>query len=46
MPNNLIVKTNCLVTRVLFDSDNNATGVEYLEGWVPRMALAQIEPAD
>lgn len=31
LPNNLIVKTNTLVTRVLF-RDKNAVGVEYLEG--------------
>ena len=31
LPNNLIVKTNTLVTRVLF-RDKNAIGVEYLEG--------------
>jgi choline dehydrogenase len=31
-PNNLTVKTNALVTRVLFDDDNTAVGVEYLEG--------------
>ena len=31
LPNNLIVKTHTLVTRVLFD-DTTATGVEYLEG--------------
>jgi choline dehydrogenase len=31
LPNNLIVKTNALVTRVLFDG-TTATGVEYLEG--------------
>jgi choline dehydrogenase len=31
-PNNLIVKTNALVTRVLFDDDNTAIGVEYFEG--------------
>jgi choline dehydrogenase len=33
LPNNLIVMTNCLVTRVLFDSDGQtATGVEYIQG--------------
>jgi choline dehydrogenase len=31
-PNNLIVKTNALATRVLFDEDNKAIGVEYLDG--------------
>lgn len=29
---NLTVKINCLATRIIFDSDNRATGVEYLEG--------------
>jgi len=33
LPNNLIVMTNCLVTRVLFASDGQtATGVEYIQG--------------
>lgn len=31
-PENLIVKTHCLVTRVLLDDNNTAIGVEYLEG--------------
>jgi len=31
-PNNLTVKTNALATRVLFDDENKATGVEYLDG--------------
>jgi choline dehydrogenase len=31
-PENLIVKTGALVTRVLFDENNKAIGVEYLEG--------------
>jgi hypothetical protein len=31
-PDNLSVKTNALATRVLFDGDNTAVGVEYLEG--------------
>jgi choline dehydrogenase-like flavoprotein len=31
LPNNLIVKTHCLVTRVLFEG-RTAVGVEYLEG--------------
>jgi choline dehydrogenase len=31
-PNNLTVKTNALVNRVLFDDDNKAIGVEYLDG--------------
>ena len=31
-PGNLTVRTGCLVTRVLFDDDNQAIGVEYLEG--------------
>jgi choline dehydrogenase len=30
-PRNLTVKTNSLVTRVLFDEDNKAIGVEYLD---------------
>lgn len=33
LPNNLIIKNNCLVTRVLFDTDGKtATGVEYIQG--------------
>jgi choline dehydrogenase len=33
LPNNLIIKTNCLVTRVLFDHDDKrVTGVEYIQG--------------
>ena len=32
LPNNLIVKTNALATRVLFDEANKAIGVEYLDG--------------
>src|SRR5436305_263474 len=31
-PNNLTVKTNALVTKVLFDEQNTALGVEYLDG--------------
>jgi choline dehydrogenase len=31
-PNNLIVKTHALATRVLFEGDTTAVGVEYLEG--------------
>ncbi|HYP26319.1 MAG TPA: GMC oxidoreductase [Blastocatellia bacterium] len=31
-PDNLIVKTKALVTRVLFDAENKAIGVEYLDG--------------
>jgi choline dehydrogenase len=31
-PNNLTIKTNALTTRVLFDDENKATGVEYLDG--------------
>jgi choline dehydrogenase len=31
-PNNLTVRTNALATRVLFDDDNTAVGIEYLEG--------------
>jgi choline dehydrogenase len=31
-PDTLTVKTNVLATRVLFDADNSAVGVEYLEG--------------
>jgi choline dehydrogenase len=30
-PDNLTVKTNALATKVLFDGDNTAVGVEYLE---------------
>lgn len=30
-PRNLEVRTGCLVTRVLFDADNRAVGVEYLQ---------------
>jgi choline dehydrogenase len=32
LPNNLTVKTNALATKVLFDDDNTAIGIEYLEG--------------
>lgn len=31
-PNKLIIKTDALVSKVVFDSDNKAIGVEYLEG--------------
>jgi choline dehydrogenase len=31
-PQNLIVQTHAFVTRVLLDSENTATGVEYLQG--------------
>ncbi len=31
-PDRLTLRTGCLVTRVVFDSDKRATGVEYLEG--------------
>ncbi|HEX7119548.1 MAG TPA: GMC oxidoreductase [Longimicrobiales bacterium] len=31
-PDRLIVRTGCLVTRVLLDDDNAAIGVEYLQG--------------
>src|SRR5690606_17281696 len=31
-PDRLTVRTNCLVTRVLFDENKRATGVEYMEG--------------
>jgi choline dehydrogenase len=31
-PRNLVVRTGCLVTRVLLDRDNRAVGIEYLEG--------------
>jgi choline dehydrogenase len=31
-PDNLTVKTDTLATKVLFDGDNSAVGVEYLEG--------------
>lgn len=29
---NLTIQTNCFVNRVIFDSNNNATGVEYMPG--------------
>jgi choline dehydrogenase len=32
IPDNLTVQTNTLATKVLFDDDNTAVGVEYLEG--------------
>lgn len=33
LPNNLIIMTNCLVTKILFAADNQtATGVEYIQG--------------
>ena len=41
-PENLIVKTNALVTRVLFDDDNTAIGIEYLEG--ERLYAAHAHP--
>jgi choline dehydrogenase len=31
-PNNLVVKTHALATRVILDADNRATGVEYFAG--------------
>lgn len=31
-PENLVIKTGAFVTRVLFDDDMTATGVEYIEG--------------
>ncbi|MDQ1438275.1 MAG: choline dehydrogenase [Acidimicrobiaceae bacterium] len=31
LPENLVVRTGCLVTRVLFDGDKRAVGVEYLQ---------------
>jgi choline dehydrogenase len=31
-PSNLTVKTNALASRVLFDDDNTAVGIEYLDG--------------
>ena len=31
-PDNLTIRTHALATRVLFDDDNRAVGVEYLEG--------------
>lgn len=41
-PENLIVKTNTLVTRVLFDENNTAIGVEYMEG--ERLYAAHAHP--
>jgi choline dehydrogenase len=32
LPHNLTVKTNALATKVLFDDDDKAIGIEYLEG--------------
>lgn len=32
LPDNLVVQMQCLATRVLFDRDMRATGVEYLQG--------------
>ena len=32
LPNNLTVKTNTLATKVIFDDNNTAVGIEYLEG--------------
>ncbi len=42
-PDRLFVKLNCLATRVLFDADDRAIGVEYLEG--PRLYGAHAEPS-
>lgn len=39
----LFVKLNCLATRVLFDADNRAVGVEFLEG--PRLYGAHAQPS-
>lgn len=41
-PENLIVRTHALVTRVLFDEHNTAIGVEYLEG--ERLYAAHANP--
>lgn len=32
LPDRLIIRTRCLVTRILFDGSKRATGVEYVEG--------------
>jgi choline dehydrogenase len=43
-PDRLTVEANALVTRVLFDNANRATGVEYLSG--ERLYRAQTNPSD
>ena len=43
-PDKLSVKLNCLVTRVLFDADNRAVGVEYQEG--PRLYRAHAKSSE
>ena len=43
-PENLTLRTNCLVTKVLFDDDNRAVGVEYLEG--ARLYRADAKPVE
>lgn len=41
-PGNLEVRQHCLATRVLFDDDNRAIGVEYLQG--PKLYRAGASP--
>jgi choline dehydrogenase len=43
-PNRLRVELNALATRVLFDNDNRAAGVEYLRG--ERLYRAHAQPSD
>jgi choline dehydrogenase len=43
-PNRLRVELNALATRVLFDNNNRATGVEYLRG--ERLYRAHAQPSD
>ncbi|HEX5057448.1 MAG TPA: GMC family oxidoreductase [Gammaproteobacteria bacterium] len=45
-PQNLTVKTNALVTRVLLDTNNMATGVEYREGASIYAAHTKPQPAN
>ena len=43
-PDRLRIRTNALVTRVLLDDQNRATGVEFLDG--PRLYRAHAQPSD
>lgn len=45
-PENLSVRTNCLVTKVLFDDNNRAIGVEYLRGENLYRASAVLDTRD
>lgn len=43
-PDRLTIKTNCLVTRVLFDASKTAVGVEYMQGDALYEAAAAYDP--